>query len=152
MLNPSKDSIFSYHCCLVSGVSVWIFHVKDGTQIRSYPSQWSNCRRQARRVLSLRSDRERPTCLTTIHSGFSSCLKCPSTLENSKSLLKNDKCSQPTLGFQCLYDFRDNITEEEYRAAKMKGRCDDEPRKPRVRKVKDKTPLWSSPPRPQKHF
>ena len=48
-------------------------------------------------------------------------------------------------GFQCLFDFRDNVTEEEYRAAnraaKMKGRCDDEPRKPRVRKVKDKTPL-----------
>ena len=43
---------------------------------------------------------------------------------------------------------RDDVTEEEYRAAnraaKMKGRCDDEPRKPRARKVKDKTPLWSS--------
>ena len=41
--------------------------------------------------------------------------------------------------------FRDDVTEEEYRAAnraaKMKGRCDDEPRKPRVRKVKDKNPL-----------
>jgi len=41
--------------------------------------------------------------------------------------------------------FRDDVTEEEYRAAnraaKMKGRCDDEPRKPRARKVKDKTPL-----------
>ena len=45
----------------------------------------------------------------------------------------------------CNACFRDDVTEEEYRAAnraaKMKGRCDDEPRKPRVRKVKDKTPL-----------
>ena len=51
------------------------------------------------------------------------------------------KCS--TLIFNVC--FRDDVTEEEYRAAnraaKMKGRCDDEPRKPRVRKVKDKTPL-----------
>ena len=42
--------------------------------------------------------------------------------------------------------FRDDVTEEEYRAAnraaKMKGRCDDQPKKPSARKVKDiKTPL-----------